>query len=143
MMPPQGQMPQDPAMMQQQPDPVNEASQLLGIDVMQEQLKTMMQDKVKAEVGSKFPDVPYEIVEKSIEKIEKVDPQTAQYMRTQPDGMEMAYKAALADIKPQEKPDNLTEGESGGGQSEELNDKVMKGNASDFDLGDFVLDYDN
>jgi len=61
-------------------------------------------------------------------------------MRTTEDGMNMAYAAAQAGMTPNEKPDNLTDGENGGGQGEELNNQVLKGQANDGQLGDYILD---
>ncbi len=60
-------------------------------------------------------------------------------MRGTEEGMDMAYRATQASIQPQEKPDNLTDGESGGGQGENLEEMVTKGEANDFDLGKYII----
>ena len=88
---------------------------------------------------AKYPDIPYDIVQKEIDKVASINPQFAEAMKTTPEGMEMAYRSAQALIKPQEKPDNLTDGESGGGQGENLDEMIMKGEADDFNLGKFII----
>lgn len=146
-MQPQGEVQQQP---QPQPQPqqgdIDQAKDLLGIakteetvSQLQSQLQSLQSEKVQKEIGSKYPDVPFDVVEKEIEKIEKINPEMGSFMRSNPEGMDMAYKATQAAIKPQETPDNLTDGESGGGQSENLDEIVSKGEADDFNLGKFIL----
>ena len=95
-------------------------------------------EKVQAQVSAKYPDVPFDVVEKVIEKIAAVDPSMANAMKSNPDSMEIAYQAAIAGMKPQEKPDNLTDGEGGGDNSETIEDLVLSGKADDFTLGDYI-----
>lgn len=140
----QGMRPEQPAMQQQPaeptPDDIEQAKKLLGLNEIQEHLERMMAENVRAAVSAKYPDVPYEIVEKEIEKVAAIDPNFAKAMRTTPEGMDMAYRSAMAAYKPQEKPDNLTEDEGNGGQEEDpLLDKVKSGNADDVVLGDYIL----
>jgi hypothetical protein len=139
---PQAQPQPDP----QTPDEVEQAKELLGlsqtedtVSQLQAQMQSMQEDKIRDSMSAKYPDIPYEIVEKEIAKVEAINPQFAQAMRTTPDGMDMAYRASQASMRPQEKPDNLTDGESGGGQGENLDEVVRKGNASDYDLGQFII----
>ena len=153
-----GQVPpaQDPTMMQQmqqpagtppaqepeapRPEDIEEAKKLLGVDGLQSTLEQLVADRVKESISAKYPDVPYDIVEKEIEKVEKIDPNFAKAMRTTPEGLEMAYRSAKAAYKPQEKPDNLTEGEGGGGQNDDpTEDLVKQGKADDFTLGNYIL----
>lgn len=149
--PPQQPPPTTP-MPEQQPQPqggddIAQAREMLGIDQteasigqLQEQLSMMQQDRVKAQLSSKYPDIPYDVVEKEIEKVAAINPAFADSMKTTPEGMDMAYRAAQSAIKPQEKPDNLTVGEGGGGQGESLEENVRAGSANDIDLGDYILD---
>jgi hypothetical protein len=137
---------QEPQQVQQQPAPatppeddVAQAKELLGVSEMQEQIKAMQADRVKESMSSKYPDIPYELVEKEIEKVAKINPAFADSMRTTQEGMDMAYRSAQALIQPKEKPDNLTDGESGGGQGENLDEMVGKGEADDYNLGKFIL----
>ena len=133
--PPVQQPPAEPT-----PDDIEQAKKILGVDGMQEQLERLVEQNVKAQVSAKYPDVPYEIVEKEIEKVAAIDPNFAKAMRTTPEGMDMAYRSAMAAYKPQEKPDNLTEDEGNGGQNEDpIEDAVRKGEADDVSLGDYIL----
>lgn len=127
-------------------DEVAQAKELLGISQtedmvtkMQEQMNEMKAEKIRDSMTAKYPDIPYDIVQKEIDKVASINPQFAEAMKTTPEGMEMAYRSAQALIKPQEKPDNLTDGESGGGQGENLDEMVMKGEADDFNLGKFII----
>ena len=120
-------------------DDVTQAKELLGISEMQEQMNEMKAEKIRESMTSKYPDIPYEIVQKEIDKVTAINPQFGEAMKTTQEGMEMAYRSAQALTKPQEKPDNLTDGESGGGQGENLDEMVMKGQADDFNLGQFII----
>ena len=127
-------------------DDVAQAKELLGISQtedmvtkMQEQMNEMKTEKIRESMTAKYPDIPYEIVQKEIDKVASINPQFAEAMKTTEDGMEMAYRSAQALIKPQEKPDNLTDDESGGGQGENLDEMIMKGEADDFNLGKFII----
>lgn len=131
-------------------DAVAQAKEMLGlgeteatIGQLQEQMRGMQTDKIKAEVGAKYADIPYELVEKEIEKIAQTSPQLADAMRSTAEGMDMAYRATQTAITPNEKPDNLTEGEAGGGQGEELESTIKEGKADDIALGNYILGYDN
>jgi len=143
---PQSQVAPQPEAQPQGVDEVAQAKDLLGIaqtedtvSQLQAQMQTMQEEKIRDSMSAKYPDIPYDIVEKEIAKVEAINPQFAQAMRTTPDGMDMAYRASQASMSPQEKPDNLTDGESGGGQGENLDEVVRKGDANDYDLGKFIL----
>jgi len=142
------QEPQAPA-----PDEVETAKDMLGINQQQEaiatqgetinglksQLAQMQQKEVTDELTKKYPDIPTDLVEKEIAKLEEVNPQFAEAMRSTPEGREMAYKAVMAEITPKEKPDNLTDGEGSGETMETLEEAVKGGKADDFQLGSFIL----
>lgn len=137
---------QIPAQQVPMEDELASAKEALGLDKteqtmsdMQNQMNTMMEDGLKQTMANKFPNIPYEIVEKEIAKVEAINPEFAASMRTTQQGMEMAYKTAQASITPKEKPDNLTDGESGGGQGEDIVETIRNGKANDFDLGDFII----
>lgn len=130
----------------QTPDEVAQAKELLGlgqtentISELQAQMQIMQEDKLRDSLSAKYPDVPYDIVKKEIAKLDGVNPEFAHAMRTTPEAMEMAYKAAQVSIQPQEKPDNLTDGAGGGGQGENLDEVVRTGKANDYDLGQFII----
>ncbi|WP_456390319.1 hypothetical protein [Hydrogenimonas sp.] len=155
--PPEGQIPPQPAPVAAQPQPAQQppqqpedevaaARQLLGLDQteqtiqqLQQQLAQVQQERVRAELSQKYPDVPFDIVEKEIEKVEKINPQFAEAMKTTPEGMDMAYRAALAAMKPKETPDNLTEGEGNTNSAETVEEAVKNGKAGDIQLGDYIL----
>jgi len=147
--PPQGGQPQ-PGMQPPAANPeaeIEEAKKLLGLDgyeskiaEMQNQLEAIESQRVQAAMASKYPDVPQDAVEEKIKQIEQVNPELAKTMRVTEAGLEMAYKAAMADILPREKPDKLTdEGGGGGGGESNLEDLVKEGKADDFALGNFIL----
>ena len=122
------------------PEDIEAAKKTLGIDVVQSQLEELVTENVKQAVSAKYPDIPFDVVEKEIEKVAAIDPNFAKSMRTTPEGMDMAYRAAMAAIKPQEKPDNITDGDNGGGgQENSLDEAIAKGEADDVGLGDYIL----
>ncbi len=152
MMPPQQPMPTQPQQ-PQQPEPqgepdIEEAKKMLGIDQtqealaqMQEKMKELEIEKTKSAVGAKYPDIPFDAVEKEIEKVKAINPQLADAMLTNPDAMEIAYKAVQASIKPQEEPDKITDGDGNGDadQNSELEERIKKGQANEAELGSFIL----
>jgi hypothetical protein len=136
---------------QPQPQPTPEeiaaAQQALGIDkvnetvgALQEQLKAMEAEKIRAQMQAKYPNVPKDIVDQEIAKVKETNPALAAEMESTEMGLDMAYRAALAGMKPQGTPDNLTQGEGGtGGQQDDLEDRIKTGKADDFALGDYIL----
>ncbi|WP_456432656.1 hypothetical protein [Nitratifractor sp.] len=128
-------------------DQLEEAKRLLGLDQTQEQLQAMQErlrqmelEKTEAELRAKFPDVPKEAVEQEIERIKKSDPNFAESLMATPAGLEMAYRAAAAAMKPKEAPDVLTdEGGAGAGGEDDIVEKVRTGKADDFTLGQYIL----
>lgn len=137
---PQMQQPEQQPQPEPAPEDIEQAKKILGVDGMQQQLEQLVAQNVRETVSKKYPDVPFELVEKEIEKVAAIDPNFAKAMKTTPDGLEMAYRSAMASYKPQEKPDNLTEGEGGSGQNDNpIEEAVMKGEADDVGLGDYIL----
>jgi len=137
---PQG-MPQEP-----QGDPIEEAKKALGLEEQQRQLEEMQRrlmdmeaEKAKAQLQAKYPNVPFNIVEEEIKKVEDVNPELAALMKVKPEAMEIAFKAALASIEPQEKPDKITEGEGGGGNDDSIEEAIKKGKADELTLGEYIL----
>lgn len=129
-----------------QGDELEEAKKLLGLDEaqqkmmeMEQKLKEIEMEKTKQAVSSKYPDIPFDLVEKEIEKVKEINPQLAETMLTNPDAMELAFRAVQASIKPQEKPDNILEGEGGGAGDDTIVDKIKNGEADDFTLGEYIL----
>ncbi|ADV46426.1 hypothetical protein [Nitratifractor salsuginis] len=146
MQPPAQPAPAAPAAPQGEPSPeeIEQARKLLGldkVDQMEQEFKQLKAKAIKDQMHAKFPNVPDDVVEEEIKKFEAVNPQLAEAMRTTPEGMEMAYKAALASIRPNEKPDNLTKGSETGENEgkDDLAEKVKSGKADEVDLGSFIL----
>lgn len=152
--PPEGQVTPDPGQQpaqqpipQQAPeDELATARDALGInaqntsiEALQGQMLQMQQAGVTEKMAAKYPDIPFDLVQKEIDKVAAIDPDFADSMKTTEPGMDMAYKAAMAGIKPTEKPDNLTDGEGGGETIETLEAMVKEGKADDFQLGDYIL----
>jgi len=130
------------------PDELEMAKKLLGIEEIQKQaqeaqekLKQIEMERTKSVVMSKYPNVPIDLVEQEIAKVEQTNPQLAEAMKLNPDLMEMAVKAVLASVKPNEKPDNITQGSGASDTSpeDEITDKVKKGQADQITLGDYIL----
>lgn len=142
-------MEQQPQQGQPQPTPeeIAAAQQALGIDkvnetveVLQSKLKSMEAEKIQAQMQAKYPNVPKDIVEKEIAKVKETNPALAAEMESTEMGLDMAYRAALAGMKPQGTPDNLTQGEGGTGTTpDDIEDKIKSGKADDFMLGDYIL----
>ncbi len=137
---PQMQQPEQQPQAEPSPEDIEAAKKTLGLDVVQSQLENLVTENVKQAVSAKYPDIPFDVVEKEIEKVATIDPNFARSMRTTQEGMDMAYRAAMAAIKPQEKPDNITDGDNGGGGHENsLDEAIVKGEADDVGLGDYIL----
>jgi len=144
----QPQQPMQPAPTGQNPDEIELAKKLLGLDELQrqaqeaqEKLRQLEEERTKSVVMQKYPDVPMDLVEKEIEKVAQINPQLAENMKLNPDLMEMAVKAVLASVKPQQQPDNITQGDSAGDTSpdDELVEKVRKGEVDEIGLGEYIL----
>jgi len=130
------------------PEELEMAKKLLGIEDIQKQaqeaqekLKQIEMERTKSVVMSKYPNVPIDLVEQEIAKVEQTNPQLAEAMKLNPDLMEMAVKAVLASVKPNEKPDNITQGAGASDTTpeDEITDKVKKGQADEITLGDYIL----
>ena len=140
--PPAGQpaqppMQQEPA--QPSPEDLEQAKKLLGLDAVEQELRELKIEKTRQAMASKYPDVPYELVEKEIEKVKAVNPALAESMLTNPDAMELAYKAAIASMMPKEQPDQILEGQGGGAADDNMEERIAKGEADDFTLGEYIL----
>jgi hypothetical protein len=129
------------------PDELEMAKKLLGIEEIQRQameaqqkLKELEMERTKEQVMKKYPNVPIDLVEQEIAKVEKTNPQLAEAMKLNPDLMEMAVKAVLASVKPQEQPDKITQGTgTDTNPDDELTEIVKKGQADEIALGDYIL----
>jgi len=145
---PQGQ----PAGTQPSPDDIEMAKKLLGLDQLQQQAQEAQQklreleiERTKAQIAQKYPNVPIDLVEKEIEKIGQVNPQFAESMQTNPMLMDIAVKSVLASVKPQDKPDTITQGNGSANTSPEddLTNKVKKGQVDEVGLGAYILNQNN
>ncbi len=141
------QMQQPQPNMQANPQEIELAKKLLGLDAVEQQAKQALeelnrikQERVKQEVLSKYPDVTEDIVNQEIQKLAKINPQLAEAVKTDPEAFEVVVKSALASITPNNKPDRITEtGGSGNNVTDDLESKVKKGQADDITLGDYIL----
>lgn len=130
------------------PEDIELAKKMLGLDKIEQQaleaqqkLRELEVERTQAVIKAKYPDLPIDLVQKEIEKVKQANPKLAEAMETNPDLMEMAAKSALMSIKPTEKPDTITQGQGDGQRNpqDELVDKIKKGDATNFDLGDYIL----
>ncbi len=139
------------AQMQQAPAPQDEvqmAKEALGLDTYEQKLAQMQaqlqESKDKAifeEVSNKYEDVDASLVEKELEKVGAENPQLAEMIKSDPKGLDMLFAKVKTEMQPTETPDEITDsGNSGGNNDNSFNKKVEKGNASEIDLGDFILE---
>jgi hypothetical protein len=149
----QGQQPQG-QMMQQPQDEVTLAKQALGLDQYEQQMQatqaqmqaiqTQLQESATKvmfnEVGSANKDVDPSLVQAELQKIEQSNPQLAQTLRGSKEGIDMLFKKVLAEMKPSEEPDEITDsGDAGSNANSSIDKKINNGTASEVDLGDFIL----
>ncbi len=138
---------QAPAQQQQPVDEVQMAKEALGLDAYEQELQAMkaqlQESKEKAvfeEVSKKYDDIDPTLVQKELEKLAETKPQIAEALKADPDGLDMLFAKVKSSMQPEEKPDEITDsGSSGGNESSDFNKKVEKGTASEIDLGDFIL----
>ena len=138
----QQQLPQE-----QTADEVQLAKEALGLNEYEQQLQAMQQQlaqsKEKAifeEVSSKYKDVDTEVVNKEIEKLQQENPQMAEMIKSDPQGLDMVFAKVKAEMTPAEKPDEITDSGSAGSINNDLAKKFDDGTASEVDLGDFILE---
>ena len=100
----------------------------------------LQRERTKAQIQQMYPNVPFDLVEKEIEKVKQINPTLAEQMQYNPQLMEIAVKAVLADIKPNQQPDKITEG-AGSAETpqDDLADKIKKGEANEIGLGGYIL----
>jgi len=129
-----------------QDDEVQMAKQALGLDIYEQQLEAMKsqleqsrENAIFKEVSSQFEDVPPEEVEKEIKEMSEKNPQMANVIKSDKDGLEMLFKKVQSEMKPKEKPDEITDSGDAGGEVDDLSKKIKDGTASEIDLGDFIL----
>jgi len=128
-------------------DEVEMAKKILGLDQLEQTIQQLQQqqlelqrERTKAQIQQMYPNVPFDLVEKEIEKVRQINPTLAEQMQYNPQLMEIAVKAVLADIKPTQQPDKITEGAgSSENPQDDLADKIRKGEANEIGLGDYIL----
>ncbi len=135
-------------MQQQAPvDDVAMAKEALGIDGVEQQLADMQAQLVESnqkammnEISSEFKDVPVEEVTKALETMATTNPQMAQMMQQDANGLKMMFQQVQSQMKPTETPDEITDsGDAGDISLGDFQNKLKDGNASEVDLGDFIL----
>lgn len=144
----QQQMPQ-PQMQQQAPvpapqelapssDDIAQAKKMLGLDVLEENMKY---DKSVASTLQDFPELTKGVIEQELAKVAEKDPEFAKQIRTSEEGMKMFAKGLMPSIKPNAKPDNVTDDTTSsaqGGEDEDLETRVKKGTATQLDVGKYI-----
>jgi len=127
---------------------VQMAKEALGLDVYEKELAQiqaqLQESKDKAifeEVSKKYDDIDASLVEKELEKIGTENSQLAKMIKSDPKGLDMLFAKVKTEMQPLEKPDEITDsGSSVGNNDNSFNKKVEKGNATEIDLGDFILE---
>lgn len=143
------QMMNDPQQYEQAPvDDVQMAKEALGLDqyeqqlqAMQQQLQESQQKSIFNEVSEKYEDIDPSLVEKELEKLQTENPQMAEVIKSDPKGLDMLFAKVKTEMQPDEKPDEITDsGNAGGNENSNFIKKVEKGEATEIDLGDFILE---
>lgn len=132
---------------QQEMDDVALAKQALGLDTYEQQLQAMQAQLQEAntkamfnEVSSEFKDVDIELVNAELAKMTETNPQMAEMMKSNKDGLEMLFRTVQTKTKPAETPDEITDsGDSGSQKAGDLSSKIKNGTANEMELGDFIL----
>jgi len=140
-------MQEQPQQPEQQVDEVQMAKEALGLDAYEKELQEMkaqlQESKEKAvfkEVSKKYDGVDPDLVQKELDKLAETKPQIAQALKSDPDGLDMLFTKVKASMQPEEKPDEITDsGSNGGNNNSDFNKKLENGNATEVDLGDFIL----
>ena len=130
-------------MMQQAPaqpsnDDIAQAKKMLGLDVIEEQ---MQYQKNLASVVKEYPDIPTDILEQEIAKLEATDPSFASQVRSSESGMKVFARSLIPTIKPTAKPDGITDDSQSsaqGGMDEGLEAKVKNGTATKVEVGKYL-----
>jgi hypothetical protein len=129
------QQPDAPAISQEE---IEDSKRMIGLDVLEEGMKY---DKNVAAVLQENPELTKEIIEKELAKLEEKDPAIAKQVRSSEAGMKMFAKGIMASVKPNNKPDEITddsESSSQNGGGDELEEKVKSGKASKLELGEYL-----
>ncbi len=133
------QMQQQPAM-QPPGDPVAEAKAMLGLDKIEEYMQQTTMKAIQSEMKAKYPEVSEESVKAELSRIEKDDPALAAAMMKSAQGLETVYKAIVAQAKPKDTPDDITDS-AGNAVGDTLDRKIKSGKASQIELGDYILGF--
>ncbi len=116
-----------------------EAKRALGLDALE---NSMMYKENMADVLSEYPDLDKKTFEAELAKIEEQDPALAQQFKTSKVGMETFAKGLMSSIKPEAKPDEVTDdaqtSSQGASADEALEKKVSDGKANKFELGTYL-----
>lgn len=135
-----------PTQAPEQVDEVQMAKEALGLDAYEQQLQAMQAQLAESnnkamlnEVSSQYEGVPVEEVEKALTAMAETNPQMAEMMKSDKNGLDMLFKKVQSEMKPDEKPDEITDSGDAGGDMGDFNKKLKDGNANEVDLGDFIL----
>lgn len=121
------------------PEDIASAKQMLGLDVLENQLKF---DKNVANVLQDFPELNKQVIEDELAKVEEQDPEMAKQFRTSEIGMKTFAKGLMQSIKPEAKPDTVTDdamsSNQGASAEDDLANKVNAGKANKIELGTYL-----
>lgn len=134
----QSQMPSQPGTLAPNADDIAQAKKMLGLDVLEEGVKY---DKSVASTLKEFPELTQDALESELAKIEAKDPVLAKQIRTSEDGMKMFARGIMPSIKPNAKPDSITDdtkSSAQGGVDDDLETRVKKGTATKVDVGKYI-----
>lgn len=134
---------------EQQVDEITLAKQALGLDKheqlvqqMQAQMQEANNNAMFKEVSSNYKDVDANIIQEELKKISETNPQMAETLRTNKDGLDMLFKKVIAERKSPNEPDEITDsGDAGVGSiGSDITKKLKDGTATEVELGDFILE---
>lgn len=134
---PQQEVAPAPAPQQQEitPEHIAEAKRILGLDVLEADIKYQ---KSLAEVMKKYPDVSEDKINAELAELAKTNPELANQMRTDPQGMEILAAKIKASMTPPTKPDPISDTGANNGQADQLEERVLSGKATDIEVGKFL-----
>ncbi len=134
----QPQMPMQPEVSAPNEDDIAQAKKMLGLDVLEDSMKY---DKSVASTLQTFPELTKDVIEAELVKIEEKDPVLAKQIRTSEEGMKMFARGIMPSIKPNAKPDSVTDDSSSsaqGGVDADLETKVKQGTATKVEVGKYI-----
>lgn len=116
---------------------IEQAKEVLGVNALIDEIH--YKDNL-ADAVSNHPELSKATIESELAKIEANDPTFAKQIKTNKTGFEIFVKGLISSIAPQNKADEITDDSTttSGAQADPLLDKINKGGADKFALGEYI-----